>query len=420
MVDAPRDERNDVPVSTGRTRPIVPLASDIAARERQPSTGPVGVAVIGSTGSVGLQTLDVLAHLGGGFTVSGLVANRSRAALADQARTLRPAIVGIDRPVRGDRDLFSGTTVLSSEDAMMALAVDPATDIVVVASSGHAAIRATLAALDAGKVVALANKEAIVCAGPLVVEAIGRGGGQVRPVDSEHSAIWQSIGHSDGRDISRLILTASGGPFRTTPLDELREVTVAQALAHPTWRMGGKITIDSATLVNKGLELIEAGWLFGVPADRLDVVVHPESVVHSLVEFADRSQIAQLSLPDMRLPIQYALTWPEHRPSPGTRLSLADLGQLTFERPDRERFPALDLALDAMRAGSTFPTVLSAADEVAVAAFIDGRLSFLGITAAISAALDRHVPEAGFRIETILAADAAARRDTERWIAAQT
>ncbi len=404
-----------------RPAPIVPLGS-----RRQPideprstthPTRPTRVAVIGSTGSVGVQALDVLARMPGRFTVSALVAHSRLADLNEQIRTHRPAVVGIDVGREGIEPGASGPVeIMSSAEAMMAAATDSDTDILIVASSGHAAIEPTLAALRAGKIVALANKEAIVCAGPLVVAAVREGNGEVRPVDSEHNAIWQSLGQSDGRDIRRLILTASGGPFRTSTLAEMQSVTVAQALAHPTWTMGGKITIDSATLVNKGLELIEARWLFGVEPEQLDVVVHPESIIHSLVEFSDASQIAQLSLPDMRLPIQFALTYPDHLASPCRTLSLADVGQLTFERPDSERFPALRLAMDTMRAGDTFPTVLSAVDEVAVHAFLAGRLSFMGITDAISAILDRHQPVGGLTIESIHAADTWARREAEAWI----
>ncbi len=388
---------------------------------RTATDGPVRVAVIGSTGSVGVQALDVLAQMPERFSVSALIAHSRLTDLNEQIRQHRPNLVGIDHGRDGIEIGHSAQVeLMSSGAAMMAAATDPDTDILIVASSGHAAIEPTLAALRAGKIVALANKEAIVCAGPLVVAAVREGNGEVRPVDSEHSAIWQCLGQSDGRDIRRLILTASGGPFRTSTLAEMRDVTAAQALAHPTWTMGGKITIDSATLINKGLELIEARWLFGVEPDQLDVVVHPESIIHSLVEFADASQIAQLSLPDMRLPIQFALSYPDHVPSPCRTLSLADIGSLTFEWPDTERFPALRLASDVMRAGNTFPTVLSAVDEVAVHAFLAGRLSFIGITDAISAILDQHQTVGELNIESILAADVWARQQADTWIAARS
>lgn len=401
--------------------PIVPL------QPRRPQ-GTVGVpqervqrvAVIGSTGSVGVQALDVLGRMPDRFQVTSLIAQQSAEALAEQVRMHRPRLVGIDAPANAfDANNGSGLDVMTSAAAMMAAATDADTDILVIASSGHAAIEPTLAALRAGKIVALANKEAIVCAGPLVVAAVREGSGEVRPVDSEHSALWQSLGQSDGRDIRRLILTASGGPFRQMPLDQMRTVTAVQALTHPTWKMGGKITVDSATLINKGLELIEARWLFGVSPDHLDVVVHPESIVHSLVEFADASQIAQLSHPDMRLPIQFALTYPEHATSPCRTLSLADVGRLTFEHPDLERFPGLRLARQVMHQGLTFPTVLSAVDEVAVHAFLDGRLSFMGITDAIASILDQHQPQSELSLESIAAADDWARREARQWIAAR-
>ncbi len=402
--------------------PIVPLRPrDRSVAQRSCADRPTRVAVIGSTGSVGVQALDVLSRMPDRFRVSALIAHSRASELARQVRAFHPGLIGIDG---GPEILGEPTTgaadVMTSAAAMMAVATDPDIDLLIVASSGHAAIEATLAGLRAGKIVALANKEAIVCAGPLVVDAVREGAGEVRPVDSEHSAIWQSLGHSDGRDIRRLILTASGGPFRTTSLEEMRSVTAAQALAHPTWTMGGKITIDSATLINKGLELIEARWLFGVEPDQLDVVVHPESIIHSLVEFADASQIAQLSLPDMRLPIQYALTYPDHITSPCRTLSLAEVGQLTFERPDHDRFPALRLAGDVMRAGNTFPTVLSAVDEVAVHAFLDGRLTFMGITETITSVLDGHQPSGDLSVESIAFADSWARREAESWISART
>jgi 1-deoxy-D-xylulose-5-phosphate reductoisomerase len=404
--------------------PIVPLGSGrLSSSLLQPDEdGRIQrVAVFGSTGSVGVQALDVLRRMPDRFVVTALVAHQAAAELAEQARTFRPRLIGIDAPAVGlDVLIDSGAEVMTSAEAMMEVATDPDIDIVVIASSGHSAIEPTLAALRAGKIVALANKEAIVCAGPLLVAAVREGAGQVRPVDSEHSAIWQSLGHSDGRDIRRLILTASGGPFRRMPLNEMRTVTAAQALAHPTWKMGGKITIDSATLMNKGLELIEARWLFGVEPEQLDVLVHPESIIHSLVEYDDASQIAQLSLPDMRLPIQFALTWPEHAPSPCRSLSLADVGQLTFEQPDLDRFPALGLAREVMRQGDTFPTVLSAVDEVAVHAFLEGRLPFMGITDAVASVVDRHQPGGELSVEAIDAADAWARREARQWIGARS
>jgi 1-deoxy-D-xylulose-5-phosphate reductoisomerase len=311
----------------------------------------------------------------------------------------------------------AGRTILSGQDGLSAAATHPEVEIVVVATSGHAAILPTHDALQSGKTVALANKETLVCAGELIIPLANRVGKLIRPVDSEHSAIWQALGGNPFREINRLILTASGGPFRTTPADEFRFITAEKALAHPTWKMGGKISIDSATLMNKGLELIEAHWLFDVSFDRLEVLVHPESIIHSIVEFGDHSQIAQLGHPDMRLPIQYALTYPNHRPGPFRKLNLAEIGALHFEPPDEERFPALALAIEAGKRGGTYPTVLSAADEIAVEAFLRGELSFTGIAEVVAALLDRHQSTNVDAFEAIFEADDWARATARSIIA---
>jgi 1-deoxy-D-xylulose-5-phosphate reductoisomerase len=373
-----------------------------------PPEGPVGVAVLGSTGSIGRQTLEVIAHLGDRFRVIALAAGRNAGVLAEQVARYAPDLVAVEAAETAAA-LPAGTRVAVGAEGLVAAATHPAADIVVVATSGHAAIGPTHRAIAAGKTIALANKETIVCAGELIVPFARARGVEIRPVDSEHSAIWQGLGRSPTREVARLIVTASGGPFRETPPERLATVTVAEALAHPTWAMGGKITVDSATLMNKGLEVIEAHWLFGVPFERIEVLIHPESVVHSLVEFADGSQIAQLSLPDMRLPIQYALTYPERAPSPCRRLSLAEVGALHFAAPDAGRFPALTLAREAGTAGGTYPTVLSAADEVAVAAFLAGRLRFVDIIEVVARVVDRHRPEGELSFEVIEAADTWAR-----------
>ena len=404
-------------------RPLVPSAGRDARSVSRGAAGassePVRVAIIGSSGSIGTQTLDVLAHLGSPWQVYAVVASTSADIVAAQIERFIPAIVGIDVPLSEWNARGPAPEILSAAEATAQLATDPNVDVLVVASSGHHAIGPTLDALRAGKIVALANKETIVCAGALVADAIATGSGELRPVDSEHSAIWQSLGQRPATEIARLLVTASGGPFRGWPHERLRHVTVEQALAHPTWRMGGKISIDSATMINKGLELIEAGWLFGVGPERLEVVIHPESIVHSLVEFPDRSQIAQLSLPDMRLPIQYALTYPDHAPSPCQTLSLADVGRLTFQRADPAGLPGIRLALDAMRAGGTYPTVLSAVDEVAVASFLRGELSFLGITEVIEDILGRHESTDVHHLDTIMAADRWARAEASTAIRAR-
>lgn len=376
---------------------------------------PIGVAILGSTGSIGRQTLDVIQHLPRQFRVVALAAHANLEALLEQAERFQPAIIACevlpaDARVRQHREIVSGP------DGLIAVATHPEADIVVVATAGHAAIVPTIRAIEAGKTIALANKETIVCAGDLIVPLAVERGVPIHPVDSEHSAIWQALGTSPLAEVSRLILTASGGPFRETPMERLRTVTASEALAHPTWRMGGKITIDSATLMNKGLELIEAHRLFGIPYDRLDVVVHPESIIHSIVEFVDGSQIGQLSLPDMRLPIQYALTFPSRWPSRCQRLDLTTIGTLRFEPPDLSRFPALRLARWAGQAGQTFPTVLSAADEVAVEAFLNGQLPFTGIAEVVARVLDRHHPWPVSDVGSIVEADRWARDAARRAI----
>jgi len=385
------------------------------AAGREVPAGPVGVSVLGSTGSIGRQALEVIAGLPDRFRVVALAAGRNSALLAEQSARFRPDLAALDQPAGSPPP--AGVRLEVGEAGLLAAATHPEAAIVLVATSGHAGILPTLRAVEAGKIVALANKEAIVCAGEVIVPLAAERGVEIRPVDSEHSAIWQSLGRSPGREVSRLILTASGGPFRRTPAAALAGVTVEQALAHPTWAMGGKVTIDSATLMNKGLELIEARWLFGVPLGRIDVVVHPESIVHSLVEFVDGSQIAQLSLPDMRLPIQFALTYPEHAPGPCRRLSLAEVGTLHFEAPDTERFPALDLARWAGEAGGTYPTVLSAADDEAVAAFLAGRLRFAQIPEVVARVLHRHVAASPLSLGLIAEADRWGRAAAEAEIA---
>jgi len=375
------------------------------------------LAILGSTGSVGRQTLEVVDAHPGRFRVVALAAGANAGLLREQAAKYRPDLVAID--AAGADDLRALGRVEVGPGGLLAAANHPDVDVVVVASAGHAAILPTQQAILAGKTIALANKETIVCAGELIVPLAAERGVEIRPVDSEHSAVWQSLGRSTGADVARLILTASGGPFRETPAAELERVTAAQALAHPTWSMGGKITVDSATLMNKGLEVIEARRLFGVPFERIEVLVHPESIVHSLVEFVDGSQVAQLSVPDMRLPIQYALTYPARIPGPCRRLSLAEVGTLRFAPPDEGRFPALALAREAGRRGGTYPTVLSAADEIAVEAFLAGRIRFVEVAAVVRDVLDRHRPQGPLSFDAIAEADAWARAETTRAVAAR-
>lgn len=371
-----------------------------------------GVAVLGSTGSVGQSTMSVLDALSDQFRVVALAAGSNIDRLQAQIDRFQPDFASVADASRAGH--LRGVTVVDSPDPLRKLAVLDDVDIVVIATTGHAAIQATIDALNAGKVVALANKEAIVAAGEIVMDAAHRGSGELRPVDSEHSAIWQCLqgapAHSGG--LTRIILTASGGPFRGYTRQQLRAVTAQQALQHPTWSMGAKITIDSATLMNKGFELIEAMWLFSCPLDRIDVVIHPQSIVHSMVEFDDGALIAQLGSHDMRNPIQYALTYPKRLPGPGDRLSWEDMSRLDFEAPDLEAFPALNLSRAAANAGSTYPAVLSAADEVAVEAFLAGRIGFLESLELVERVLDEHVAQPGGL--TLEAVSEAERWATER------
>ncbi|MEX1158913.1 MAG: 1-deoxy-D-xylulose-5-phosphate reductoisomerase [Thermomicrobiales bacterium] len=362
------------------------------------------IVVLGSTGSVGRSTLDVVAALPERFNVLALAAASNQQRLQEQIERFRPSFASClahDVPL-------DGVNVIDGADALTTLATLPEADIVVVATTGHAAIIPTIEALKAGKIVALANKEVIVAAGEIVTAIAREGAGELRPVDSEHSALWQCLGanRADLRVVSRLILTASGGPFRGWTTEQLRSVTPALALSHPTWSMGAKITIDSATLMNKGLEMIEARWLFECPYDRIEVVVHPQSLVHSLVEYVDGSTLAQLASHDMRIPIQYALTYPDRLAGPTRRLRLTDLVQLDFEPPNLKSFPLLEIARQAGLAGGAYPTVLSTADTVAVNAFLTGALSFTDIATVVTDVLDAHAPAAGpLTLDIIAAAD---------------
>jgi 1-deoxy-D-xylulose-5-phosphate reductoisomerase len=356
----------------------------------QHGDGRVGVAVLGSTGSIGRQTLSVIDEHLDRFRVVALAARVASERFRGQVVRYGPEIAAVFEWTPVLRDDMG--PVMLGGDGLIAASTHPSVDIVVVASSGHVAIVPTIHALELGKTIALANKETLVCAGEIITRLAAASGTQIRPVDSEHSAIWQAIDDSPIEQVNRIILTASGGPFRMAPATKLAQVTAAEALAHPTWSMGDKITVDSATLMNKGLEIIEAHWLFGLSYDQIDVLVHPESVVHSLVEFVDGGLIAQLGLPDMRVPIQYALTYPGRMKLSTQRLDLAEVGALHFERPDTERFPGLRLAREAGIAGRTYPTVLSAADDEAVKAFLGGDLRFVDIPAAVEVVLEKHQP----------------------------
>lgn len=377
-----------------------------------------GVVVLGSTGSIGRQTLDVIRRLRPRFRVVGLAAGENHTLLEDQVREFRPALVWCTNEQRHMELKAASGRVDTRWAPMDEMASDPDADIVVVATSGVAGLDPTLAALRAGKAVALANKEVLVMAGSVVTRTAAAHGGQLRPVDSEHSAIWQCLWGEDLATVERLILTASGGAFRDRPIDELDRVTPAEALRHPTWQMGRKITIDSATLLNKGLEAIEARWLFDVPLERIEVVMHRESIVHSLVEFRDGSVKAQMGEPDMRLPIQIALTYPERTSlDAAPRLDLAKLGALHFAPPDFKRYPCLQLALEAGRAGGTAPAALVAADEVAVEAFLRGEIPFTAIARVIADTLDRHANVAEPSLAQIEEAATIAREEALKQVA---
>jgi 1-deoxy-D-xylulose-5-phosphate reductoisomerase len=350
--------------------------------------GRLGVAVLGSTGSIGRQTLSVIDEHLDRFRVVTLAARVASERFLGQIARYQPEVASVFECTPALRK--ETASVVVGGDGLVAASTHPSVDIVVVASSGHVAIVPTIRALEEGKTVALANKETLVCAGEIIAPLVAASGNSIRPIDSEHSAIWQALDGSPIEQVSRIILTASGGPFRALPEAKLAQVTAVEALAHPTWSMGEKITVDSATLMNKGLEIIEAHWLFGLPFQQIEVLVHPESVIHSLVEFIDGGQLAQLGLPDMRVPIQYALTYPERMDLSTHRLDLAEVGALHFERPDTVRFPALRLAREAGIAGGTYPTVLSAADEEAVKTFLAGALRFIDIPAAVEMVLDKH------------------------------
>ena len=362
------------------------------------------VAVLGATGSIGRQTLDVIRRLGDRFRVFALAAGNNQVELTQQIAEFQPALIHLQDATSS---LCRDHRCLSPEE----MAAHPEVDIVVVATPGNSGLMPTLAAARAGKIIALANKESLVSAGDIIMAEAARSGGQIRPLDSEHSAIWQCLS-GESTPPARIILTASGGPFRETPSEKLKEISVAAALAHPSWQMGDKVTIDSATLLNKGLEVIEAHRLFGVPLDRIEVLIHPQSIVHSLVEFADGTVKAQLSCPDMRLPIQYALTYPERELNPELpRLDWTTLRKLDFEPPDTERFPCLKLAIEAGEQGATYPAVLCAADEIAVALFLEGRLKFTDIATVIAGTLVEHSPPTRYpTLEDILIADSWARQ----------
>jgi 1-deoxy-D-xylulose-5-phosphate reductoisomerase len=380
---------------------------------------PRRVVVLGSTGSIGTSALDVVAHLPDRLQIVGISAHSRLDTLLEQARRFRPRWVALTDPdasCRFDRrQIPDETEVLIGAEGVARMVRDPDVDVVLTAIVGAAGLSGTWAALEAGKTVAVANKETLVMAGPLVMELAARTGGRVLPVDSEHSAIFQAMASGRPEEVERIVLTASGGPFRGKRSAELARVTVEEALRHPTWRMGPKITVDSATLMNKALEVIEARWLFGLPAEKIEVIIHPESMIHSFVEFADGSVLAQLSPPDMRLPIQYALTYPERLPGPARKVSWRELGAWHFEQPDHETFPSVQLGYEVARRGGTCGAVLNAANEAAVGRFLEGRLRFLDIPRVCRAVLDHHHFSARPTLAELTAVDRWARQEVARW-----
>jgi len=371
------------------------------------------IIVLGSTGSIGRSTLEVIALHPERFKLRALAAYSNVELLAEQARKFQPDVACIVDQSRAAHlsGLLKGlsTEVLSGEEALVTLASKPEIDMVVNAVVGAAGLRASLAAVETGKSLALANKESLVAGGPLFPPLMERTGAVILPIDSEHSAIWQALCCGKKEQVRRLIITASGGPFREYPSDRFDRIKPEEALNHPTWQMGPKITIDSATLANKGLEVIEAAALFQLPVDKIEVVIHPQSIVHSMVEFVDSSIIAQLSRPDMRLPITYALFWPERVESEFGRLSMSQLDRLTFEPPDLERFPALAVAFEVAAVGGTAPAVFNAANEIAVAAFLDGGIRFTDIARVIRETVDKLNIVSQPTLDDILAADGWAR-----------
>ena len=369
------------------------------------------IAILGSTGSIGTQTVDILPSIDA--EVVALTTNRRINLLEEQARTLHPKMVcAMDENAAKELKIKLADTdieVLTGMDGLIACAAESGADIVVTAVVGMVGLLPTMAAIKAGKDIALANKETLVCAGGLVMSAAKQYGVRILPVDSEHSAIFQCVQAANGNPIDKILLTASGGPFFGKKFEEMRGMTREQALAHPNWSMGAKITIDSATMMNKGLELIEAMWLYDLPPEDIEIVVHRESIVHSAVEFADGAVIAQLGLPDMRLPIQLALTWPQRVPCKVPRMSLAEVAKLTFYAPDYEAFPALNLAKHAASRKGDRGAVLNGANEAAVGLFLNGKIGFTDIAERVAYALDTIPYKKDITLDDVLAADKAAR-----------
>lgn len=374
------------------------------------------ITILGATGSIGKSTLDLIERNPDEFEIAAVTAATNSGALAEIARRTGAsrAVIADESRIDDLRALLAGTNcrAAAGEAALAEVAAGDA-ELVIAAIVGCAGLEPVMAAVNAGRTVALANKEALVTAGALMTDAAKTSGATLLPVDSEHNAIFQCLAGSRTDDVSKLILTASGGPFRTWAADRIAAATPTEAVAHPNWSMGAKISVDSATLMNKGLELIEAHYLFGLSSDRIDVVVHPQSVIHSMVEFVDGSVLAQLGSPDMRIPIAYALAWPERMPTPAQRLDLATIGRLDFEEPDLERFPALRLAREALKAGGAAPIVLNAANEVAVASFLQGVIAFQDIARTVQETLNHADYDAPRSIGDVLQIDRMTRESAQ-------
>jgi 1-deoxy-D-xylulose-5-phosphate reductoisomerase len=377
------------------------------------SDGPRRISILGSTGSIGCSTIDLIDRDPDAYRVEALTAYRSVDALAEQAQRLNARFVAVaDAEKYNDlKTAMSGTDaeIAAGPEAIVEAAARDA-DWVMAGIVGAAGLEPTLEAARQGAVVAFANKECLVCAGDLMLEEITRSGATLLPVDSEHNAIFQVFDFDRRDSIEKIILTASGGPFRQTSLEDMRKVTPAQAVAHPNWDMGAKISVDSATMMNKGLELIEAYYLFGLPEDQIDILVHPQSIIHSMVAYVDGSVLAQLGTPDMRTPISYTLAWPQRMTAPSARLDLGEIATLTFEAPDSERFPALNLAREALKTGGSAPTILNASNEVAVAGFLDNSLGFLDIPRVVAETLEKMPVTVIGSVDDVLTVDAEARK----------
>jgi len=383
------------------------------------------ISILGSTGSIGVSTLEVIRQFPESFDVAALGCGRNVELLREQIREFQPRVVSVmDGELAAKLSaLLDGASprpeIVYGEQGFGQVATLPESEIVVSAMVGAAGLLPTLESIRSGKLVALANKETMVIAGKIVTEAAAKHGAIILPVDSEHSAIFQALQGNHPENLRRILLTASGGPFFSLASEELAHVTPEQALRHPNWSMGRKITIDSATLMNKGLEVIEAHWLFGVPVDQIAVHVHPESIIHSMVEYIDGSVIAQMGIPDMKIPIAYALAYPQRLPVNSPPLDLFRLQRLTFFPPDMDRFPCLRLAFDSCKAGGTMPAVLNAANEVAVSAFLDKQIGFLDISRIIETVMNKHQVNENPDLEAVLAADRWARCEAAQWCATQ-